>query len=84
MALRKVLGIGNRAARRHGQDRFTITRMNPKRVSSRAAMPTQANGEDLRAVLDGKSRRFGWPPIKKRAKGHVYGSGGKKFARILP
>ena len=40
------------AARRHGQDRFAVARMNAQRVTPRAAMPAQPNREDLRAVLD--------------------------------
>jgi hypothetical protein len=58
--------------------------MNPERISSRTPMPAQANGENLRAMLDRKSRRFGWPPIKKGAKGHVCRSERQKDAWILP
>ena len=36
------------------------------------------------AMLDQKARRFGRPPIKEGASGHVCQSGREEFARILP
>src|SRR5437773_2916491 len=35
-------------------------------------------------MLDREGQRFGWPPIEKCAKGHVYSSERQKGARILP
>src|SRR5467141_3783235 len=84
MTLREVLRVGDRATRRHGQDRFTIAWMNAQGVAARAPVPAQPNRIDLRAVLDQKSRRFVRPPIKEGASGHVCKSGEQEFARILP
>src|SRR6202012_1863955 len=38
MTLGKILGVGDRAARRHGQDRFTVARMDAQGVAARAPM----------------------------------------------
>src|SRR4029079_19597697 len=84
VAQREILGIGDRAAWWHGQDRFTIAGMNSQGVAARGAVTAQANRIDLRAVLDQKARWFVRPPIKEGASGHVCDSGEQKFARILP
>ena len=84
VTLREILGVGQGAARRHGQDRFAVAWMNAQRVAARAAVPAQPNRVDLRAVLDQKSRGFGRPPIKEGASSHVCKSGEQEFARILP
>ena len=68
---RKLLGFHQSTARRHGQDRFTIGRMNTQGVAPRPAMPTQSNRKELRAVFDQNSRGFGGPPIKERTSSHV-------------
>ena len=73
-----------RAARRHGEDRFAVARMNAQGVAPRAAVPAQPDRIDLRAVLDQRVERFGGPPIEERASGHVCKSGEQEFARILP
>ena len=69
--LREILGLRERAARRHGQDRFAVGRMNAQRIAPRAAVPPQPDREELRAVLDQKFRGFGRPPIEERASCHV-------------
>src|SRR4051794_4194097 len=84
MQLRKVPGFGERAARRHRQDRLAIGRVNAQGVAPRAAVPAQPDRKDLRAVLDQKSRGFGGPPIKEGARSHILESGGEGYARILP
>ena len=84
MALRKILGVGERAARRHGQDRFAVAGMNAQGIAPRAPMPAQPDRIDLRAVLDQESGRLGGPPVKESASGHVCKSGDQEFARILP
>ena len=71
MAVRELLGIGKRAARRHGENGFAIARMNAQRIAPRAAMPPQSYRIDLRAMFDEKARRFGGPLIKEGAGGHV-------------
>ncbi len=58
--------------------------MNSQRVTARAAVPSQSDRVDLRAMFDKKTRRFGGPPIKEGAGGHVCQSGEQEFARILP
>src|SRR3546814_19721520 len=76
MALRKISGIRERAARRHGQDRFAVARMDSQRVAPRSAMPPLAYRIDLRAVLDRErsaerrggeeyfsTSRSGWAPF---------------------
>jgi hypothetical protein len=75
MTLREVLGVSNRAARRHGQDRFAVAWMNAKRVSACPPVSSQSNGVNLRAVFDQKARGFVRPPIKEGAFGHVRNSG---------
>jgi hypothetical protein len=84
MKPRKVLCFHERAARRHGQDGFTVGWMNAQGVTARAAMPAQPDRKDLRAVLDQKSRGFGGPPIKEGASSHVLESGEQEYTRILP
>jgi len=84
VTLRKVLGIGNRTARRDGQDRFAVTRMDSQGIAARAPVPAKPDRIDLRAMFDQKPRRLVGPPIKERASGHVCKSGDQKFARILP
>src|SRR6202022_4440498 len=84
MTLREIPGVGDRAAWRHGQDRFAVAWMNAQGVSPPAPVPAQPNRIDLRAVFDEKSRGFGRPPIKEGASGHICKSGDQKFARILP
>ena len=84
VTLREILGVGDGAARRHGQDRFTVAWMNAQRVAARAPMPAQPHRVDLRAMFHQKARRFVRPPIKKGASGHVCDSGEEEFARILP
>src|SRR5271167_3326491 len=84
VTLCEILGIGDRAAWRHGQDRFAIARMNTQGVATGAPMAAQPNRVDLRAVLDEKARRFVRPPIKEGASGHVCDSRDQEFARILP
>src|ERR1700731_1836765 len=84
MTLGKIFGVGDRAARRHGQDRFTVAWMNAQRIAARAPMPAQPNRVDLRAVLDQKSGGFVRPPIEEGGSGHVFNSGDQEFARILP
>jgi hypothetical protein len=57
--------------------------MDSQGVAARAAMSAQADGINLRSVLDEKPGRFGGTSIKKRA-GHVCKSGRDAIARILP
>src|ERR1700680_1531182 len=38
VTLREILGIGDRAARRHGQDRFAVAWMNAQGAAKRAPM----------------------------------------------
>ena len=71
VTLRKLLGIDDGAARRHGQNRFAVTRMNAQGVAPRASMPSQSHRENLRAMLDENRMRFGGTPIEKCANGHV-------------
>ena len=84
VTLREILGVGDSAARRHGQDGFAVARMNAQGVAPRATVPAQPDRIDLRAVLDQETRRFVGPPIKEGASGHVCDSGDQEFARILP
>jgi hypothetical protein len=84
VTLREILGVGDGAARRHGQDGFAVAWMNAQGVAPRAAVPAQPDRVDLRAMLDQKARRFGRPPIKEGASGHICQSGREEFARILP
>jgi hypothetical protein len=58
--------------------------MNAQGIATRAAMPAQPNGVNLGAMLDCERQRFGWPPIEKCTKGHVYRSERQKVAWILP
>ncbi len=76
MKLCELLGLRDRATRRHGQYRFAISWMDAQRITARAAMPAHADRKDLRAVLDQKSRRFVGAPIQERTCGHVSQSGG--------
>src|SRR6185437_10495380 len=71
VTLRKVLGVGDGAARRHGEDRLAIARMDAQRVAPRAPVTAKPDRIDLGAVLDQKTGRFVRPPIKERASGHV-------------
>ena len=80
----KRLGVGQRAPRRHRQNGFAIARMNAQRVAPRTAMSSQANGENLAAMLDGERVGFSRAAIKECAKGHIYGSGRQEIDRILP
>src|SRR3569623_1398792 len=84
MTLRKILRIGQIAARRHGQDGFAAARMDAQRVAPRAAMPAQLNRINRGADFDGKRARFGGAAIKEGAKSHVRRSEGEDNARILP
>src|SRR4051812_5201874 len=84
MAMRKLLGIGERAARRHGENSFAVAWMNAQRVAPRAAMPPQPYRIDLRAMFDEKARGFGGPLIEESAGGHVSKSGQREIAGILP
>src|SRR3954454_21138737 len=84
VALREVFCFGERAARRHGEDGFAITRMNSERVTARAAMPAQSNRKILRSMGDQEGLRLVRPPIEECASGHVCQSGGQESARILP
>jgi hypothetical protein len=84
VTLREILGVGDGAARRHGEDRFAVAGMNAQGVAPRTPVPAQPNRIDLRAVFDQESGRFGRPPIKERASSHVCQSGEQEFARILP
>ena len=54
MALREIFCLCQRAARRHGQDRFAVAWMNAQRVAPRAAVPAQAYRIDLRPCLTEK------------------------------
>ena len=47
-------------------------------------MAAQPDREELRAMLDDKSRGFVRPPIEEGASGHICKSGEEKFTRILP
>jgi hypothetical protein len=82
--LRELLGLPERAPRRHGQDGLAIGGMNAQGVTPRPPVPAQADREELRAMSDQKSRGFGGPPIKEGASSHICKSGEEKFARILP
>ena len=84
MTLREVARVGDGAAWRHREDRFAIARMNTQRITARAAMPTQPNGEDLRTEFDRDGGRFGGTTIKEGAKSHVSRSGRQEVAGILP
>jgi len=84
MKLRKIPRLRNCTARRHGQDRFAIRRMDAERVTARAPVPAKSYREKLGAVPDDKSRRFVRPPIEERASSHVCESGEEQFPRILP
>src|SRR3954447_18633147 len=84
VTVRKLLGIGERAARRHGENGFAVAWMNAQSVTPRAAMPAQAYRIELRAMFDEKARGFGGPLIKEGAGGHVSKSGQREIARILP
>src|SRR3954463_850620 len=84
MPVGELLGIGQRAARRHGQEGLAVARMNPQRIAPRASMPAQTDRIDLRAVLDEQARRFGGAAIKEGAGSHFWKSGQREIARILP
>src|SRR5437588_5198652 len=71
MTVGELLGVGQRAARRHGEDRFAVAWMNAERVAPRAAMAAQPDRIDLRSVLDQKARRFGGAAVKEGASGHI-------------
>ena len=47
VTLREILGVGDGAAGRHGQDRFAVARMNAQGVAPRAPMPAQPDRIDL-------------------------------------
>mgnify|MGYP000982550929 CR=1 FL=1 len=63
------------AARRHGEDRGPIGRMDAERVTSRAPVPPELDREELRAVPDHDGRGFGGPPVEERASSHIWKSG---------
>jgi hypothetical protein len=58
--------------------------MNTQRVTPCPAVPAQADGEDLRAMLDGKRVWFGGAAVEKCAEGHVSSPGRQEIDRILP
>src|SRR5262249_44558824 len=72
------------AARRHGQDRGAVGRMDTQGVAARAPVPAELDREELRAVPDHDSRGFGGPPVEGRASSHVWKAGEEQFARNLP
>ena len=84
MTLREVLGFGERAARRHREDGFTIARMDSKRVTTRPPVSAQPNRKELRSMGDDEGLRLVGPPIEECACGHVCQSGEQEVARILP
>jgi hypothetical protein len=71
MHLRELARFSDRAARRHREDRRTVGRMDAQGVAARTAVPPQLDREELRAVGDHESRRFGRPPIEEGASSHV-------------
>ena len=84
MSLGECLCFAHAAARRHGEDHLARRRMNAQRVTARAPMPAELDGEELRAVPDHESRGFGGPPVEERAGSHVWKSGEEQFPRNLP
>ena len=84
MELGELACILQRAARRHGEDRLAVGRMDAERVPSRAPVPSEPDRKHLRAVPDQESRGFGWAPIEERTSGHVSQSGEEQLPRTLP
>src|SRR5205085_9988600 len=66
-------------ARRRARGRLKAQGMPPP-----PPMTAQPDREELRAMLDDKSRGFVRPPIEEGASGHICKSGEEKFTRILP
>jgi hypothetical protein len=75
MHVGELTRLSDGAARRHGQDRLAVGRVDAQGVAARAPVPAELDGEELRAVPDHESRGFGGPPVEKRASSHVWKSG---------
>src|SRR3569623_2144401 len=65
VALREILCLGERAARRHREDGLAVARMDSERVAPRAAVSAQPYREKLRSMGDQEGLGVVGPPIEE-------------------